>query len=67
MEQENMGIPTASLPPYMKTARSQTADEVVRLMSRTPLFMTSLEAAEGDGMQNIIMFHVKTSFICGSG
>lgn len=55
MEHENIGIPTASLPPHMETARSQTADEVVRLMSRTPLFMTSLEDAVGDGTQNIII------------
>ena len=40
---------TPSLPPHMASVRSQTAGEVVKQMTRTPLFMTSLEDAEADG------------------
>ena len=32
-----------SLPPHMESVRSHTAEEVVQMMSKTPLFMTSLE------------------------
>ena len=31
------------LPPHMESVRSHTAEEVVQMMSKTPLFMTSLE------------------------
>lgn len=40
---------TPSLPPQMASVRSHTADEIVQMMNRTPLFMTSLEDA-GEGM-----------------
>ena len=39
---------TPSLPPQMEAVRSHTADEIVRMMNRTPLFMTSLDDAGGD-------------------
>lgn len=39
-----------ALPPQMASIRSHTADEIVQLMNRTPLFMTSLENAGGEGM-----------------
>lgn len=38
-----------SLPPQMESIRSHRPDEIVRLMKRTPLFMTSLEDAGDDG------------------
>lgn len=38
---------TPALPPQMESVRSHTADDIVRMMNRTPLFMTSLEDAEG--------------------
>lgn len=38
------------LPPQMASVRSHTADEIVQMMNRTPLFMTSLEDVEGEGM-----------------
>lgn len=41
---------TPSLPPHMESVRSQTAEEIVKKMARAPLFMTSLEDAEADGM-----------------
>lgn len=40
-----------SLPPQMESIRSHTADELIQMMKRTPLFMTSIEDAEGDGTQ----------------
>lgn len=39
--------PTPALPPQMESVRSHTADDIVRMINRTPLFMTSLEDAEG--------------------
>lgn len=41
---------TPALPPHMASVRSHTADEIVQMMNRTPLFMTSLETTEGEGM-----------------
>lgn len=40
---------TPSLPPHMASVRSHTADEIVQMMNRTPLFMTSLENT-GEGV-----------------
>ena len=34
------------LPPQMQSVRSHTADEIVQMMNKTPLFMTSLENAD---------------------
>ena len=41
---------TPALPPHMASVRTHTADEIVQMMNRTPLFMTSLEGNEGEGM-----------------
>ncbi|KAL8670216.1 MAG: hypothetical protein Q9168_005230 [Polycauliona sp. 1 TL-2023] len=38
---------TPALPPAMDSVRSYTADEIVNLMNRTPLFMTSLDEVAG--------------------
>ncbi len=40
---------TPALPPQMGSVRSHTADEIVKMMSQTPLFMTSLEDTDGEG------------------
>ena len=45
-----------ALPPHMASVRSHTADEIVQMMNRTPLFMTSLESTEGDGMWQAALF-----------
>ncbi|MCJ1463049.1 hypothetical protein MMC07_001653 [Pseudocyphellaria aurata] len=46
--------PTPALPPVMESVRSHTADDMVRMLNRTPLFMTSLEDAEnGDDGENL--------------
>ena len=37
----------------MASVRSSTADEVMKMMNKTPLFMTSLEDADKDGEENI--------------
>ena len=44
---------TPALPPHMASVRTHTADEIVQMMNRTPLFMTSLENTEGEGMSQI--------------
>ena len=41
---------TPALPPHMASVRSHTADEIVQMMNRTPLFMTSLEGTDVEGM-----------------
>ena len=38
--------PTAQPPPQMQSVRSHTADEIVQMMNKTPLFMTSLDNAD---------------------
>lgn len=40
--------PLPALPPHMESVRSHTTDEIVKMMKRVPLFMTSLEEAEAD-------------------
>lgn len=40
--------PLPALPPHMESIRSHTTDEIVQMMKRVPLFMTSLEEAEAD-------------------
>lgn len=41
---------TPALPPHMASVRTHTADEIVQMMNRTPLFMNSLESTEDEGM-----------------
>ena len=41
---------TPALPPHMASVRTHTADEIVQMMNHTPLFMTSLDSTEGEGM-----------------
>ena len=40
---------TPALPPQMESVRAHTADEIVKMMNQTPLFMTSLEDADAEG------------------
>ncbi|KAI4284953.1 MAG: hypothetical protein L6R35_004756, partial [Caloplaca aegaea] len=40
---------TPSLPPAMDSVRSHSADEIVQMMKKTPLFMTDLEDGGDDG------------------
>lgn len=48
-EPQQVADMTPSLPPHMESLRSQTVEDTVKKMARTPLFMTSLEDAEADG------------------
>ncbi|KAI4178466.1 MAG: hypothetical protein LQ346_007437, partial [Caloplaca aetnensis] len=43
---------TPSLPPAMDSIRSYSADEIVRMMKKTPLFMTNLEERSGGDEDN---------------
>ena len=43
---------TPALPPHMASIRSHTADEIVQMMNRTPLFMTSLGNPQEEGMRH---------------
>ncbi|KAL8894088.1 MAG: hypothetical protein Q9192_004629, partial [Flavoplaca navasiana] len=40
---------TPALPPAMDSVRSYSADEIVNMMKRTPLFMTEVDDLGGDG------------------
>ena len=46
-DQDGMG---PLMPPPMAAVKSHTADEIVQMMNKTPLFMTSLEGEENEGM-----------------
>jgi hypothetical protein len=45
--------PTAAMPPAMHSIRQYTADEVVSMLNRTPLFMTTLDETNGEGGENV--------------
>ena len=49
------------LPPQMESVRSHTADEIIKTVNKTPLFMTSLEDAS-DGMP-VLLSSPKNLFI----
>lgn len=44
---------SARMPPAMESVRQHTADEVLELMNRVPLFMTSLDETDGAGGENL--------------
>lgn len=41
-----------ALPPAMDSVKSRSVDEVLEMMNRTPLFMTSLDETNGEGIDN---------------
>ena len=41
---------TPAMPPAMDSVKSRSVDEVLEMMNRTPLFMTSLDETDGKGM-----------------
>lgn len=41
---------TPALPPAMDSVKSRSVDEVLEMMNRTPLFMTSLDETDGEGI-----------------
>ncbi len=46
-------VPTAAMPPAMHSIRQYTTDEVVSMLNRTPLFMTTLDETNGEGGENV--------------
>jgi len=42
-----------ALPPAMDSVKSRSVDEVLEMMNRTPLFMTSLDETDGEGTAKI--------------
>lgn len=46
-------LPSAPMPPAMAAAKSYTADELVTMLNRTPLFMTELDETDGAGGENV--------------
>ena len=53
VEQNNEPSATAALPPGMKRAKEYSADDLIKEMNRVPLFMTSLDDADGEDGENI--------------
>lgn len=51
--------PSAALPPGMESVKSYTADEVLTMMNRTPLFMTSLDETDGEEGENVELEAIK--------
>lgn len=49
----NPEAPTAAMPPAMHSIRQYSADEVVKMLNRTPLFMTELDETDGEGGENV--------------
>lgn len=45
--------PTAAMPPAMHSIRQYSTDELVSMLNRTPLFMTSLDETDGEGGENV--------------
>ncbi|KAI9737460.1 MAG: hypothetical protein M1834_009615 [Cirrosporium novae-zelandiae] len=43
---------TPALPPQMQSVRAHTADDIIKMMNRTPLFMTTLDETDGEGGEN---------------
>lgn len=48
---------TPVLPPAMDSVRSYSADEIVQMMKKTPLFMTNLDESGGGGDEGIASSH----------
>ena len=42
------------LPPHIQSVRSYTTDEVVEMIEKTPLFMTSLENVDGGRFGSVL-------------
>lgn len=46
-------VPIVPMPPAMASVKQHTADEVLTMMNRTPLFMTTLDETDGAGGSNV--------------
>ena len=47
--------PGAAMPPAMKSVKQYSADEVISMMNKMPLFMTTLDETGEDGGENIAL------------
>lgn len=47
------GAPSAPMPPAMANTKAHTADELLTMLNRTPLFMTELDETDGAGGENV--------------
>ena len=54
-QQDKHGM-TPQMPPGMASVRSHTADEIVSMMNKTPLFMTDLSDADMGGYTLVLQF-----------
>src|SRR3989440_4250603 len=57
---------TPELPPAMASIRSHGTDEVLKLMNKTPLFMTELDEVGEDGGENVELEALKALAYEGS-
>lgn len=51
--------PGAAMPPAMESVKQHTADEVLAMMNRVPLFMTSLDETDGEEGENMALEAIK--------
>ncbi|GAB7347610.1 hypothetical protein MBLNU459_g4485t1 [Dothideomycetes sp. NU459] len=51
--------PGAAMPPAMEEIRQHSTQEVLDLMNRVPLFMTSLDETDGEGGENVALEALK--------
>ena len=52
-QDEEITLP--QIPPQMESVRSRTADEIVQMMNKTPLFMTSLEDTADGTLHRLLL------------
>ncbi|KAI9696856.1 MAG: hypothetical protein M1820_008010 [Bogoriella megaspora] len=57
---------SADMPPAMAEVKQHTADEVLQLMNKTPLFMTELDETDEQGNENIALEAIKAIAYEGS-
>lgn len=52
-ESEDPGHPSAPLPPGMASVKQHSTDELLNILNKTPLFMTSLDETNEEGDENV--------------
>lgn len=52
-------VPGADMPPAMASVKQHTADDIMKMMNKMPLFMTSLDEEGEDGGENIALEAIK--------
>ena len=57
---------SAALPPAMADVKQHTADEVVKMLNKTPLFMTELDETNEEGNENVALEAIKAMVYEGS-